>query len=147
MTVFNTQRFLDGCNDENGRVVFSRILEWAKEKNMLINPGNPGFSVNVGLGRTRVAFCYGNPPQSGRGFNVSVPLRAINAVGKTAIPEADIQHLEELALSTGIFEPAGRQSLKCPIPHRLADREDGVDSLLAWFELLAEAIQEYGPKQ
>ncbi len=142
MMVFNTRRFLDNCNNENGRAVFSRILEWAKEKNMLINPGNPGFSVNVGLGRNRVAFCYGNPPQSGRGLSISIPLRATNAVGKAAIPEERIQQLEELALSIGIFEPAGRQSLRCPIERRLTDTE--MDSLLTWFELVAEAIREYG---
>ena len=142
--VFDTQRFLDDCTDENGRTVFSGILEWAEGKNMLINPGNPGFSVNVGLGGTRVAFCYGNPSQSRRGLSVSVPLRDSNAVGKTAIPEAHIQHLEELALSIGIFEPAGSQWLKCPITQRLVDSEDGVDSLLTWFELAVDAIREHG---
>ncbi len=70
---------------------------------MPINWGDPGFSVNVSLGRTRVAFCYGNPPHSARGQSVFIPLRADNAVGKTAIPESHIQHLEELALSTGIL--------------------------------------------
>ena len=133
------EQFLESC-DENGRAVFSRILEWAKERTMPIHWGVKGFSMNVDLGETHVAFCYGYPPNAVFKQSFYAALRE-SPIGKTAIPEEVVQELEEQVQRTGLFTPAG-QRLKCPIRQRLTDTE--VDALLAWCAAVADAIREHG---
>ena len=138
----NMDLFLEDC-DENGRAVFSHILEWAVKRRMWISWGDPGFSMNVEFGEDLVAFCYLNPPCSNRGQSIWARLRDANAVGKTAITEQTIRYLESQARDTGLFEPmvTGR-NLEYQITSIPTDSE--VNSLLAWFESVAATIREYG---
>ena len=135
--------FLASC-DENGRAVFSRMLELSREKSLPIHWGVKGFSMNVDLDGTHVAFCYGYPPNAVYKQSFYAALRDARTIGKTAIPEEAVQALEEQVRSTGLFTPAG-QSLKCPIERRLTDTE--VDAILAWCAAVADAIREYGLRQ
>ena len=141
--------FLASC-DENGRAVFSHILEWVQERAMWIHWGPTDFSVNVGLGRTHVAcddhvaFCFARPRRDPVfGQSIYLPLRDSRAIGKTAIPEQGTQVLEAQALRTGLFTPTNTGiSLRRRIKRRLTDRQ--VDSMLAWFESAVAAIREHG---
>ncbi len=139
-TSVTEEQFLEAC-DENGRAVFSRMLELSREKSMPIHWGSKGFSVNVDLDGTHVAFCYGYPPDSVFKQCFYAALRDARTIGKTAIPEEVVQELKEQVQGTGLFIPAG-QSLKCPIERRLTDTEVG--SLLDWCEAVADAIREHG---
>ena len=139
-TSVTEEQFLEAC-DENGRAVFSRMLELSREKSMPIRWGVKGFSMNVDLDGTRVAFCYGYPPNAVYKQSVYAALRDARTIGKTAIPEETVQALVEQVQTTGLFTPAG-QSLKCPIERRLTDAE--VDALLEWCVAVADAIREYG---
>ena len=138
------EQFLESC-DENGRAVFSRILEWAKERTMPIHWGVKGFSMNVDLGETHVPVCFARPPTDlvykqsiYTAFEGQGRIRA-----KAAIPEQVIKTLQEKAAAIDLFVPAGAGlDLKCPIRQRLTDTE--VDALLAWCEAVADAIREYG---
>ena len=141
------EQFLGSC-DENGRAVFSRILEWARERTMPIRWGVKGFSMNVDLGETHVPVCFARPPTDlvhkqsiYTAFEGQGRIKA-----KAAIPEQVIKTLQGKAAAIDLFVPAGAGlDLKCQIRQRLTDTE--VDSLLAWFELVAEAIREHGLKQ
>ena len=127
--------------DENGRAVFSRILELARKKTMPIHWGSKGFSLNADINGTHIAVCFVYPPDSMYKQSIHTALRG--SMEKTAVPEDVIRALWKQAESTELFGPAG-QNLKCQITQKLTDTE--VDSLLNWCESVEKAIQEYGLK-
>ena len=140
--------FLEDC-DENGRAVFSHILQWADERAMWIHWGPTDFTVNVYLGGKPVAFCFGRPPNNEKyGQSVCLPLRDDRGIGKPRlrIHEDTIRALEEQALSTGLFRRMGRSTNAKTLKYQIEEMPtDGqVDSILDWFEAAAAAIREYG---
>ncbi len=131
--------------DENGRVVFSRLLEWSNEKSMSISWGAKGFSSGVVVDSVRVPVCFAYPPNSV--FKQSLYTAFGGAGGikyKVAIPEEVVHDIKEKAQNTGLFLSAG-QDVKCMIGRSLSDEE--VNSLLNVCESIASAIQKYGLKQ
>ncbi len=131
--------------DENGKAVFSRIIELAKNKSLPIHWGAKGFSLNVDVAGTHVAICFVYPPDSVYKQTFRTSLRDVGGVErKTAVPEQVIRALGEEAEATGLFVPAGRD-LKCQITRRFTDAE--VESLVAWCESVAKAVREYGLKE
>ena len=140
--------FLASC-DENGRAVFSRILEWADERAMWLHWGPTDFSVSIDLSGNHVTFCFGRSHDSETyGQSVCLPLRDARCIAKAeaAITERAIQCLEAQALNTGLFARIGRtnppKTLKYQIEQMPTDGEVG--SILAWSEAAAAAIREYG---
>ncbi|MFC1636176.1 endonuclease NucS domain-containing protein [Planctomycetota bacterium] len=131
--------------DDNGREVFSRILDLAKSKSMPIHWGTKGFSLNADVEGSHVAIGFIYPPDSVYKQTIRTALRDRGGVEqKTAAPEQMLQDLRKQAESTGLFAPAGRD-LKCHITRKLLDTE--VDSLVKWCESVEKVIQEYGLKE
>lgn len=131
--------------DDDGRAVFSRILALAKDKSMPIHWGTKGFSLNVDLDGTHVAFCYGYPIGSVYKQSVYTAMAGQGGMtGKTAVPEDVIKEIRGRAQAMGLFSPAGREQ-KCPINRRFSEPE--VVALLDWLEFVAEEIRKYGLKE
>ncbi len=131
--------------DDNGRRVFSRVLEFAQNDSMEIIWGTRGFSMNVVLDGTWVGFCFGYPPQALGGQSLRTTLRDKRGIaGKTAIPEDVLTSLHDAAQSTGMFRSAGSE-LRCSIDRAFTDKE--IQDLLSWFKAVTQAIRSYGLKQ
>ena len=56
-------KFLESC-DDNGRAVFTRLLDLADRKGMSISWGYKGFTIGVDIGGARELICYAYPPAS-----------------------------------------------------------------------------------
>lgn len=131
--------------DDNGKAVFSRILALAKDKSMPIHWGTKGFSLNIDLGGTHVAICYGYPPESVYKQSIYTALRGQGGTAnKSAVPENIMKTLWAQAEATGLFVPAGRE-LKCLIGRTLSEADIG--SLLGWITALAQAVREHGLRE
>ncbi len=131
--------------DENGRLVFGRFLEFARQRSMPIHWGTKGFSLNVDLDGNHVAVCFGYPPDSVYKQSVYTALMGRGGMtNKTSVPEDVITSLWTEAESTGLFRPAGRE-LKCLIDHKLSEQES--TALLSWCEKVAASISEHGLKE
>jgi len=128
--------------DENGRAVFTRILELAKDRAMPIHWGTKGFSLNVNVEGTHVAVCFVYPPDSVYKQTIRTTLRG-GVEKKSAVPKKQIQTLWEQAEATGLFVPAGRE-LKCEITRALSESE--MNSLVQWFESVEKTVKKYGLK-
>ena len=138
------EEFLASC-DENGRAVFSHILELARQKSMPLHWGSKGFSLNADLDGTDVAICFGYPPDSVYKQSIYTGLHSPGGVEKkTETPDQAIETLRQQAEATGLFAVAGRD-LRCRVTRMFTDAE--VSSLLAWCESVEKAIQEYGQKR
>ena len=144
LPVVSEGEFLKSC-DEDGRAVFSRILDLARRNSMSIHWGTKGFSVGVDVDGARVVVCFVFPPGAmGKHQVFYTTLR--NRAGiesKTGAPAAAIDRLWDAAQATGLFTVAGRE-LKCPIDRTFTD--DEVDTLVAWCESVERAVLEHGAK-
>ena len=129
--------------DENGRGVFHRLLEYAKQEAKSFNwiDRGKGFRLNVMFGGARVPICYFRSPNSQYGQSFFTSFFYIEK--KSAAPNEVIQSLRKQVEDTGLFVPDG-PNFKCNINRKLTDTE--IDSLLAWCESAEEAIREYGLK-
>mgnify|MGYP001163234682 FL=1 len=144
LPIVTANEFLNSL-DDNGKAVFSRILQFAKERSMPIHWGTKGFSLNVDLDGSHVAVCFGYPAESVYKQSIYTALRGRGGMAsKTAVPEDVFSSLWSKAESTGLFIPAGRE-LKCLINRKLSDEE--IASLLGWCEAVTEAIREHGLKE
>ena len=138
--VVSEEEFLNSC-DENGEIVFSRILDLARRKSMSISWGTKGFSVGVDVDGTRVVVCYGYPPTSVFKQTLYTALRDRAGIQKTGAPAEAVGRLRNSVEATGLFTPAGRD-LKCIIDRAFTD--DEVDKLVAWCEAVEQAIAQHG---
>lgn len=131
--------------DENGRVVFQKILELAQSAGLPIHWGTKGFSLNVDLDGTHVAFCFCYPPASVYKQAIYTNHLAQGGIRmKTAVPDDEVKRLWSKAQATGLFRPAGRE-LRCSIDHAFS--EDEVGKLLSWCEEVVATIKERGLKE
>lgn len=130
--------------DPNGRLVFGRLLEWAKGNSFPVHWGTKGFSLNVNLLGTHVAFCFGYPPHSV--FQQSLYTALVGRGGlmsKIDISDEEIQALKGEAELSGLFQPAGRE-LKLVIAREFEAKE--IDWLVSWLWKLTQTIQKHGLK-
>lgn len=131
--------------DENGKPVFERLLEVAKQRSMPIHWGTKGFSLNVALDGNHVAVCFGYPPDSVYKQSIYTALMGRGGMTrKTSVSEDVVKSLWAEAESTGLFRPAGRE-LKCLIDHKLSEQE--LTALLSWCQQVAASINEHGLKE
>ncbi len=131
--------------DANGRVVFDRILAFARIQQMPVHWGTRGFSLNVDMNGIHVAvvFCY--PPQSVYKQSIYTTLMGRGGISrKTIVPEDEVKRLWGRAQTTGLFRSAGHE-LKCSIDRAFTESE--VAQLLSWCEEAASAITRYGLKE
>ena len=136
--VVTRTEFLESC-DDNGRAVYTRILDLADRQNMTARWGPKGFTMGVDVDGTRVIFCYAYSPGSAYKQSLYTALLDKRGFRKMQAPEA-AEQLHEKAKRTGLFAPAGRE-LKCLIDRTFTDAE--VDSLVTWCESVAQAIREH----
>ena len=127
--------------DENGEVVFSRILDLARRKSMSISWGTKGFSVGVDVDGTQVVICKVYPLGSVFTQTIYTALHDRAGIQKTGAPAEAVRRLRNSAETTGLFTPAGRD-LKCAIDRAFTD--DEVDKLVAWCESVELAIAQHG---
>ena len=139
--IVSEDEFLKSC-DENGEIVFSRILELAKRKHLSISWGTKGFSVGVDVDRIRVVICYAYPPKSAYKQTLYTALYDRSGIPKTGAPEDVVSQLRDSAEVTGLFTRAGRE-LKCVVDRAFTD--DEVDKLVEWCESVELAITEHAP--
>jgi hypothetical protein len=131
--------------DANGRLVFERLLDFARQRSMPIHWGTKGFSLNVDLDGSHVVVCFGYPPDSVFKQSIYTALMGHGGLtSKTSVPEAVVKSLWAEAESTGLFRRAGRE-LKCLIDHELSEQE--LTTLLSWCQKLAASVNEYGLKE
>ena len=138
--VVSEDEFLKSC-DENGEVVFSKIIDLARRSSMSVRWGTKRFSVGVDVDGTRVVVCYAFPPRSAYRQTLYTALRDSAGIQKTAVPAGAVGRLRNSAEATGLFTPAGRE-LKCVIDRAFTD--DEVDKLVAWCESVELAIAQHG---
>ncbi|MCI0476570.1 MAG: hypothetical protein L0Y55_10010, partial [Anaerolineales bacterium] len=115
-----------------------------KANSFPIRWGTKGFSLNVDMEGTHVAFCFGYPPNSV--FQQSLYTALVGRGGlmsKIDISEQEIQALVTEAQNSGLFQPAGRE-LKSLITREFSQKE--VDWLISWLLKLTQIIQEHGLK-
>ena len=124
--------FLESC-DDNGKAVYTRILDLADRKGMSIRWGAKGFTIGVDVGGARELVCYAYPPASRFG-QVLYP-----EYGKT-VPEEVVEQLREKAEQTGLFRSTGKL-MACFIDRAFTD--DELDALVAWCESVEQAIREH----
>lgn len=144
LPIIDESQFLNSL-DDNGRAVFSRILQHAKDKLMSIHWGTKGFSLNVDLYGSHVAVCCCYPPQSVYAQSIYTTFLGPGGIArKTAVPEEEISSLLADARKSGLFSPAGRE-LKCQINRSLSDEE--VSRIIEWLESVSHAVRKHGPKE
>ena len=127
--------FLESC-DDNGRAVFSRILDLADRKGMSIRWGYRGFTMGVDIGGARELVCYAYPPASRFG-------QMLYPEYGRRVPEEVVEQLWKEAEQTGLFRSTGKV-LACFIDRAFTD--DELDALVAWCESVEQAIREHGQK-
>ncbi len=131
--------------DENGRVVFERILDFAKQKSWQIYWGSTGFSLRVELDGNPVSFLRGYSPTSYYKQTIYTNLNGNGSMRlKSSASEEAIQVLFIAAKATGLFQVANRE-LKCLIDRRFSEKE--IESLLSWCEKAVLLIVESGLKE
>jgi len=144
LPVISQQDFLRSL-DENGIMVFERLLEFAGQESMPIHWGTRGFSLNVDVSGKHVAVCFGYPPDSVYKQSVYTALMGHGGMrSKTSVPENIVESHWAEAKATGLFRPAGRE-LKCLIDHKLSEQE--LTALLSWCKKVASSISEHGLRE
>jgi hypothetical protein len=130
--------------DQNGRAVFERVLEFARNATpeMAIRWGTVGFSMTLDVDGSRVPILWGYPPTSSA-FKQSIYTTRSAIVQRTQVPEQELAALWRKAQTTGLFQPANYE-LKCPIDHAFTDEQ--IQEVLSWFDELAATIAKYGLK-
>lgn len=130
--------------DSNGIFIFKELLAWAKANSFPIHWGTKGFSLNVNMSGTHVAFCYGYPPNSV--YQQSIYSALVGQGGllrKIDIPEKEFQALIAEAQSSGLFQPAGRE-LKCLINQKFSEKQ--IELLFSWLTNVTQEIKKHGLK-
>ncbi len=130
--------------DTNGKFIFEKLLAWAKSKSFPIHWGTKGFSLNVNLSGTHVAFCFGYPPKSV--YQQSIYSALVGRGGllsKIDISEQKLQSLYAEAQNSGLFQPAGRE-LKCPINRKFSEKQ--IEWLFSWLDKITKEIEILGLK-
>lgn len=145
-SITNKRKFIDSL-DENGRELFSRILELDQRKSMRVNWGVKGFSLNVDLNGTYVAICFGYPPGSSmkQSCHTALYYGVSGVERRTNVPGEVLETLRNQAETTGIFNGTWGKDLNCDVTRRLADAE--INSFITWCESVEQAVHKHGLKQ
>ncbi len=130
--------------DANGKFIFEKLFTWAKSNLFPIHWGTKGFSLNVNLSGTHVAFCFGYPPKSV--YQESIYSAFVGRGGllsKIDFSEHELQALYTEAQNSGLFQPAGRE-LKCLINRKFSEKQ--IEWLFSWLTKLTQEIEKHGLK-
>ena len=126
---------------ENGRIIYTQVLDLGKQQGMRVSWGRVGFSVGSFSNGSWVVVCYGYPPDTRFQFQIYTDFEMIER--KTNIPREVIEALRKLALDTGLFVPIGKRSdISCRTERDLGESES--ETLIGWLEMVIEAIRDDG---
>ena len=100
----NELEFLESLN-ENGTIVYERVLALGEHDGMRIKWGLKGFSLNAVSNGALVVVCYGYPPSA---YNQNIYTDFDLVLRKSNAPQDAVGALRTDALNTGLFAPAGR---------------------------------------
>ena len=135
----NEQEFMDSLN-ENGAVVYRRILDLGNHGGMRVNWTRTGFSLNVIAEGTPVPVCYCYPPSA---FNQLMYTAFVPITSKSNVPQEVVEALRGAALETGLFQPAGMGiELSCRTDMPLGETQ--LDALTGWLTNTVAMVREYG---
>ena len=134
----NELEFLESLN-ENGTIVYERVLALGKQDGMRTKWGLKGFSLNAVSNGALVVVCYGYPPSA---YNQNIYTDFDSVLRKSNVPQDAVEALRIDALDTRLFAPAGRgDNLVCQ-----TDRswdEPQLVALTAWLSTVVERIREF----
>jgi hypothetical protein len=132
--------------DENGHLVFERILDFAKENSHPLHWGEKGFSLNVNLSGNHVPVCYGYPPHSVYKQSIYTSFGGSGGLfSKIELSEYDLNDLITDALDSGLFQRAGSgKEVKCLVSRRFTDAE--LSWLISWLRKMTLMVDKYGLK-
>jgi hypothetical protein len=100
----NEQEFTDSLN-ENGAVVYRRILDLGNHGGMRVNWTRTGFSLNVLTAGTQVPICYCYPPSS---FNQQMYTAFVPIASKSNVPQEVVEALRGKPWKPDCSDPPGR---------------------------------------
>lgn len=134
----NEDEFLSSLN-ENGEIVYRKVLALGQQAGMNIRWGQKGFSLNVVSNGVRVAVCQGYPP-SAYNQNIYTDFHAV--LRNSKVPQDVVETLRTAALETGLFAPAGRDiNLVCQ-----TDRpwdEPQLAALTGWMSTVMDRVRAF----
>lgn len=125
--------------DENGRSVFTRIFEFAKQNGLMFRWGSKGFSLNVELDSNFVGLFFGYPPDSVFKQSIYTGFEEVNK--KVNNPEAIIDFYRTNVENLGYFVNA-KSNLKWVIDKPYT--EDEIKNFLTIVENVISRIRENG---
>ncbi len=134
----NELEFLESLN-ENGKIVYERVLALGKQAGIRIKWGLKGFSLNAISEGALIPVCYGYPPSA---FNQRIYTGFDSIERKANIPQDVVEVLRTDALNTQLFAPVGKgNNLVCE-----TDRswdEPKLAALMGWLGTVFGRIREY----
>ncbi|MBN1190834.1 MAG: DUF91 domain-containing protein [Dehalococcoidales bacterium] len=139
LPVISKENFLEST-DQNGKPIFSRILDLSESRSYPIHWGTKGFSLNVNLDGMHIAICFGYPPNSVYKQSIYTATRGAGGL-LSKIDTSDNTDIVKAILlpaqKTGLFKAAGSE-VKCVINRKFT--EDEIISILNWIDKSASAI-------
>ena len=135
----NELEFIESLN-ENGRIVYARVLALGKQSGMRIKWGLKGFSLNAVSKGALIVVCYGYPLLSVYNQNIYTSLPSV--LTKSNVPHDAVETLRENALETGLFEPVGKgNDLVCRTDRSWDEPE--LTELTNWLSTVIARIRQY----
>ena len=138
--VLTRAEFLESC-DVHGRAVSSRILDLESREGMSVRWRTTSFSLEVDVDGARVEVCTVGHPGSKFKQAVWTSLGSDNwGIQTTDTPREVVKQLWKRAERKGQFVPVGI-GVRCLIDRAFTD--DEMDALVAWYDLVVQAIREH----
>ena len=135
----NELEFIESLN-ENGTIVYERVLALGKQDGMRIKWGLKGFSLNAVSNGALVAVCFGYPPSSVYNQNIYTGFESV--LKKSNAQQDAVEALRTDALNTGLFAPVGRgNNLVCQTNRSWDEPQLAV--LTRWLSTVVERIREF----
>ena len=133
----NETEFLESLN-ENGTIVYEKVIALGKQDGMRIKWGRKGFSLNVVSNGALIVVCYGNPPSS---YNQNIWTDFELVLKKSNVPQEVVEALRADALNTGLFEARGtKNDLMCQTDRSW--NEPLLAELTGWLSAVVKRIRE-----
>ena len=137
------ERFMDLC-DDNGKRVYSRIFELARERKMSVDPTRKGFTLWEYVSERKVELLQCQHGGSDWDQSIWVTFSYPTKRGNTGMPDDVIDDLLQRAVGEGPFQrtPCGA---KLYIDWRFADDTDDakLNSLIEWLESVSDAVGQH----
>ena len=134
----NEREFLESVN-ENGTIVYERVLALGKQSGMRINWGLKAFSLNAVSGGVLVVVCYGYPPSA---YNQNIYIDFNIVLRKSNVPQDAVESLRTDAMNTQLFAPVGKgNNLVCPTDRSWDEAKLG--ALTGWLSKVVKRIREF----